>query len=123
MTIHFYNHDFYNFLATKNDRLLAQNAITRSYVTYYKKLQTLTYLFRESLSGMIDPKALATCHVAHITKTLLVVSTPHTTIANHLKSLDSVILDELKSRHDSFLDIKQLHVSILEHEALKPTNS
>lgn len=119
MTVHFYNHEFHNFLAKKNEQMLAKNAVSKPFVTYYKRLQALTQCMREALTSLIKTEALATCHVAHITKTLLVISTPHTSIAGHLKTLDSLILSELKLAHEDFKTIQTLHISVLEHERLR----
>lgn len=119
MSSFYYNHNFYNFLANKNDRLLAQNSIPRAYITYYKRLQNLTHIMRTALSGLVHSDALNTCHIAHITTHLLVISTPHPTIAAHLKSMSDLILAQLVGFHPDFDTLKSVHISIVEHVEMK----
>ncbi len=119
MSSFYYNHNFHNFLANKNDRLLAQNSISRAYITYYKRLQNLTHIMRSALVNLVHNDALNTCHVAHITKHLLVISTPHPTVAAHLKSMSELILAELTGAHPDFDTITKLHISVVEHVEMK----
>lgn len=118
MSIHFYNHEFHNFLAKKNEQMLAKNAISKPFVAYYKKLNTLTHLFVQTLDGVVSHDALAGCRVVHITKTLLVISTPHTTVASYLKSIETLLLDELNTQ-TAFATIQTLHISVADHVPLK----
>lgn len=123
MSSSYYNHHFHNFLASKNDKLLAQNAIGSRHIAYYKHRQKLTFVMRNALKGLVFDDALNTCHVAHITKHTLVISTMHGTIASHLKSIPSLILAQLAEAHEDFSELNSIRVAVFEHVELKNHNS
>lgn len=74
----------------------------------HQKQQKLNEILNQTLATYIAKTACDGCHIVQFTNGELIITTPHTTLVNHMAYLSDNIIVDLK-RHIEFKNLTKLH--------------